>query len=132
MDPNLVIAALFGLIGLWNLMIAVLGLFPKCRATAVGTLASSNTRRNVPGFRRSKIPIQTHYIYVYTVHAKQYRYASTGSHTKSRLFPKVTMVYVKWFPCCAYPEKFTGIRQWVMAVVMFLGMGYFILRSNGC
>ena len=35
------------LISIYNLTIAIMGLFPRCRATAVGTLVKSNTRRQL-------------------------------------------------------------------------------------
>lgn len=120
MDPYLILATAFGLIGLWNLMIAVLGLFPKCRATAVGTLTSTNTRKNFRNRSGLFIPIQTRYTYIYTVNGKQYRYRARGQHSKRRLFPKVTMVYVKGFPRFAYPNKFTGAIQWILAIIIIL------------
>ena len=44
----IVASAISVLIGLWNLMIAVLGCFPKLLCTALGSLAKTNTLKNVP------------------------------------------------------------------------------------
>ena len=34
-------------VGLWNLVIAILGLFPHFLSTAIGTLTYANTKKNV-------------------------------------------------------------------------------------
>ena len=107
-------------IGLWNLMISVLGLFPQCRSSAIGTLNNSKTKRNVSGFRGSIIPILTDYTYTYYVKGKEYRYSGQGSHTKRHLLPKTSIVYVKGFPRHAYPNKFKGTNEWCIAFVMLL------------
>jgi hypothetical protein len=107
-------------IGLWNLMIAILGLFPHCQASTIGTLRNAKTKRNVRGFRGSIIPIQTDYVYTYCVKGKEYRYSGQDSHTKSHLLPKTSIVYVKGFPRHAYPNKFKGTNEWCIAFVMLL------------
>ncbi len=123
MDFYIVIVAAAVLIGLWNLMIAVFGCFPKFRAVAVGTLTKAKTYRNVPARYGRRIPILTRYTYTYTVNGKQYRYSGEGIYTKRRLFSKASMVYVKWFPRHAYPHKFKGTTQWVLGLTMlFLGI----------
>lgn len=40
--------------------------------------------------------------------------------TKQKLLPKVSMVFVKWFPRHAYPNKFKGEKEWVVAFVALL------------
>ena len=107
-------------IGLWNLVIAILGLFPQCRSTAVGTLINTKTRKNVKGRWGTSIPSLTSYVYRYCVNGKAYRYSGQEMHTKRHLRPKTSMVYVKWFPRHAYPNKFKGEKEWVIAFVMLL------------
>lgn len=109
--------------GLWNLMIAVLGLFPRFLSAAVGTLTDTKTKKNHRTRHGLIIPIYTRYVYTYTVKGKQYRYAAESLQSKRRLLPKATMVYVKWFPRHAYPDKFKGTTQWVMGgCFLFLGL----------
>ena len=107
-------------IGLWNLMIAILGLFPHCRSSTIGTLRNAKTKRNVRGFRGSRIPILTDYAYTYYVNGKEYRYSAQESYTKRHLLPKTSIVYVKGFPRHAYPNKFKGTNEWCIAFVMLL------------
>lgn len=121
MDGNMVIVAAFILIGLWNLIIAILGCFPQFRSTAVGTLAKANSKKNVRTRHGGILPIQTRYTYTYTVGGKEYRYASEYHHGKRRLLPKVPMVYVKWFPRHAYPYKFKGTTEWVLGIMCLFG-----------
>ena len=109
-------------IGLWNLMIAILGLFPCFLSTAVGTLTDAKTKKNVRTRHGHRIPIMTRYSYIYTVRGKEYRYSSENLSSKRHLFPKTSMVFVKWFPRHAYPNKFTGIVEWAMGLC-FLFMG---------
>ena len=110
--------ALFA-IGFWNLLIAIFGLFPQCRATAVGTLVKANTRRNVQG-RHRIIPVATEYTYVYIVNGKQYKYSRGNEQRRQCLFPKKVLQYVKWFPRHAYDNKFTGEREWVLGISMLI------------
>ena len=121
MDGNMVIVAEFILIGLWNLIIAILGCFPQFRSTAVATLAKANSKKNVRTRHGGIIPIQTRYRYVYTVGGKEYRYASEYHHGKRRLLPKVPVVYVKWFPRHAYPYRFKGTTEWALGIAFLIG-----------
>lgn len=119
----IVVTAIAFLIGFYNLLIAILGLFPSFRDTAVGTLHKRRTERNVPIRHGRKIPIVTNYTYQYTVNGKKYRYSSLGYFTKGHLYKKVTMVYVKGFPRYAYPQKFTATTQWSLGLCMlFMGL----------
>ena len=107
-------------IALWNLMIAILGSFPQCLSTAVGTLSNTKTQTDVKGRWGTHIPILTNYAYSYYVKGKAYRYSGQEMRTKRHLLPKTSMVYVKWFPRHAYPNKFKGENEWVTAFVMLL------------
>ena len=107
------------LIGIWNLTIAILGLFPKCKAMASGTLTKVFTERNVRVKYRT-IPVLTQYTYTYTVKGRTYRYRSEGFHSGRRLFAKVAMVYVKGFPRHAYPNRFSGVNEWILGISMLV------------
>ena len=113
------ITAFSFLCAFWNLTIAILGLFPQCRATAVGTLAKANTRRNVQG-KHGIIPVVTEYTYFYIVDGKQYKYSRGNYQRHQCLFPKKVLQYVKWFPRYAYDNKFTGEREWVLGISMLV------------
>ena len=126
------IAVIIVLIGLWNLMIAILGLFPQFQSTTVGTLTKSNTKRNSRSRHGLLIPILTRYVYTYTVKGREYSYSSEGRHSKRRLLPKASLVYVKWFPRHVYPNKFSGTIEWIMGLLMlFLGaVLIFVITSS--
>lgn len=121
MDGYTVIVVAFMGIGLWNLMIAILGCFPGFRSTAMATLIKANSKKNVRTRHGGIIPIQTRYTYIYTVGGKEYRYASEYHHGKRRLLSKVPVVYVKWFPRHAYPYKFQGTTEWVLGIMSLFG-----------
>ena len=115
------------IVGSWNLLIAILGLFPQCLSTTVGTLSNTKTHKNVKGRRGMSIPILTNYVYHYEVNGRKYRYAGQQMRTKRNLLPKVSMVFVKWFPRHAYPNKFKGENEWCVAfVALLIGMLTFL------
>ena len=118
MSEYIVIATVMIVIAMWNLLIAILGLFPQCCSSAVGTLIDTNTKKNIRTPRGRKIQILTRYVYLYTVKGKQYRHSARGEHSKRHLPLKTTLVYVKWFPWCAYPDKFSGTAEWALGFVM--------------
>ncbi len=121
------------LLGLWNLMIGTLGLFPRCLTTTTGTLAKGTTRniartkygRTIRTLDRRPV-MMTRYAYTYTVNGRAYRYSGRGSQGKHRLLPKAVMVYVKWFPGRAYPNRFRGTKEWVLGLLFFSGGLYVI------
>ena len=127
----IVASAIAVLIGLWNLMIAVLGCFPKLLCTALRSLAKTNTLKNVPLKHGGCIPNLTKYTYVYAVNGKQYKYSAEKRTHKRNLFSKVIMVYVKGFPRHAYPNKFTGFKEWSIGIfLIILGTMFQILCTT--
>ena len=127
--PYLVFSIILIPIGLWNLLIAVLGLFPGFHCTAVGSLEKTHTYKNVRTKSGIRIPNVTKYTYIYTVNGREYKYTSEGQHTKRRLPRKVTIVYVKWFPRHGYPDKFKGTKEWIMSICM-LFYGIMLLLAS--
>jgi hypothetical protein len=128
MNYFIIIPAAVIAFAVWNLVIAILGLFPQCRTTAVGTLTKTKTKRNYRTNRGHFIPISTKYIYTYTVNGKEYRYTGDGRHSDRRLLPKAPMVYIKGFPRHAYPHKFTGVNEWGIGITMLM-LGIVCLRA---
>lgn len=123
MDFYIFIVIVVIAIGLWNLMIAILGLFPRFLSTAIGTLTNAKTKKNIRTKHGQRIPIMTRYGYTYTVKGKEYRYTGEELRSKRRLLPKASMVFVKWFPRRAYPNKFKGTNEWVMGLCfLFIGL----------
>ncbi len=108
------------LVGLYYLTIAILGLFPKFRATAVGTLSKAKTYKHVPKRHGGTIPHLTKYVYLYTVNGKVYRHKGEGRYSKRRLHPKGQIVYVKGFPRHAYLNKFRGEKEWIWGVTLLI------------
>jgi len=128
-DFYTILALVIMAIGLWNLVIAILGLFPRFLSDAVGTLTDVKTKKNVRTIHGHRIPISTRYTYTYTVKGKEYRYCAGAMYSKRRLLSKVSMVYVKWFPRHAYPNRFKGTNEWVLGfAIFFTGMiGFFAI-----
>ena len=122
----IVVSVVLMLAGGWYLTIAILGRFPWFLSTAMGTLVrgTRNITRDKYGrtYRNPDGSLQytTRYTYVYTVRGKQYRYSGSGSQRKSRLPPKLELIYVKWFPRHVYPYKFTGSQEWALGVLLLL------------
>ena len=124
---GIVVVVIILFISFYHLLIAILGLFPQFKATAIGTLQKKRTQRNVR-VRGGTIPALTNYTYQYTVNGKKYRYHSSGYFTKGHLYKNVTMVYVKWFPRHAYPEKFTATTQWSWGLgLLLIGLLFIIV-----
>ena len=111
----IVLTVLFFLLGIWNLMIAIIGLFPKFHATAVGTLERSYTERNVQ-MRYGTIPVRTHYTYIYTVNGRKYKHRGSVESSRKYVPQKTHLVYVKWFPWRAYRNKFSGGWEWCLGI----------------
>ena len=114
-----ILVTIGGAVGLWNLIIAILGLFPRFLATSVGTLQNRTTRRNV-WYGRHKFPVLTNYTYTYQVGKRKYRYRGGGTHTKRGIYQKVLLVYVKGFSRRAYPNKFKGTQEWAWGIFWLL------------
>ncbi len=123
MDFYILLAILSILAGLWNIAIGILGLFPKFHRTAVATLKKADTQRNVQAKGNRIIPILTKYTYIYSVNGRKYKYTAQNYRDKRHLFSKAIMVYIKWFPHRAYPNKFAGTLEWLIGIsLLFLGI----------
>ena len=112
----IVLTVLLGLIGIWNLTVAIIGLFPKFHATAVGKLKGSYTDRNVR-VKYGVIPIRTYYTYIYTVNGRKYKHRGYVDRHHRVVTQRVHLVYVKWFPWSAYKNKFSGGREWCLGIL---------------
>ncbi len=115
----IVLTAFTFIISIYNLLIAILGLFPKNCAIAKGTLKNKNTQRNVQA-RWGKIPVMTDYTYQYTVNGRKYNYHGSVHAAGKRVTKNAPMVYVKWFPRHAYPWRFTAELQWAWGIGLFV------------
>ena len=127
---SIMITAVALLFGIWNLMIAILGLFPKYLETTMGTLTRTKNERNVvqhSKYNHTFIPLITYYTYTYHVRGREYRYSNESRHSEKRLLPKVPLVYVKWFPRHAYLRKFKGIREWMWGIFSTLLGAIFLI-----
>ena len=133
MEFYIVMTVVLFAIGLWNLLIAILGCFPQCRATAVGTLANAVHYKNYRTRSGNIIEHLTRAHYIYTVRNKQYRTpVQTTFEGKRKLFNKVSVIYVKWYPRRGYINHYTGFYEWFLGI-LFLCFGcamiHLILRD---
>ncbi len=133
MDYFMAFLVIMIVIGLWNIMVGILGLFPKFRAETIGTLTKAKVSRNIRNKYGRLIRVYTRYAYTYTVRGRNYRYSNEGAHSKRRLLPKARIIYIKWFPRHAYPYKFKGTREWVIGICfLVLGLMYaYLIISEG-
>ncbi len=131
MEFYIVLGVVVILIGLWNLFIAVLGLFPDNLSTTA-TLEKASTVRNTHGKNGRLIPVSTKYVYVYTVKGRKYRYRTENEYRRKRpLFQRMPVVYVKWFPHRAYPHKFKATAEWVFGTMFVIfGIGFILTAMS--
>ena len=120
MNSMIIFVVVFIPIGIWKLVHGILSLFPCFLSSAAGKLVYTNTKKNVKGFRGLTIPLLTTYRYDYYVNRKKYTYSSKILDYKSCLSSRVTMVYVKWFPRRAYPNKFHRTDTFCIAAFFLL------------
>lgn len=111
------VTAITLLISIYNLLIAILGLFPKNLLISKGTLKHKNTQRNVQA-KYGKIPVMTNYTYQYTVNGREYNYHGTVHAAGKQVTKNAPMEYVKWFPRHAYPWRFRGTIHWIWGISM--------------
>lgn len=115
----LVSAAVLTVLALYNLTIAILGLFPAMRTRAVGSLSKTTAHRNVRG-RYHVIPLILRYTYTYSHKGKTYHYTAESFHSKKRLHQRVSMIFVKGFPRHAYPNKFKPTKEWLYSFLLLI------------
>lgn len=124
---NIILYVVFLLMAFWNLMIAIIGLFPRFRGRTTGTLTKTSTQKNVPG-RYGPIPILTRYVYTYTVNGKKYQYSGTIYNNKQHLHRKVAMMFVKGFPRHSHPNKLNCSKEWIIgSFMLFMSIAYTVL-----
>lgn len=131
MDTGLVIGGIFLVPGLWFLFLWLYGLFPGTTKTTVGTLARSHTMKNVRTRSGRVIKRITDYTYTYTVNGKLRKIKGSGYHTRRYVPKKVTVVYLRGFPRCAYIEDFTGTRELILAFFFLVNAGIFLSMVLG-
>ena len=76
--------------------------------------------------RNRSVANAVEYTYTYRVNGKSYHLRGV-QHTHSRnLRERITVVYLRNFPHCAYEECFSGITEWLCAI-SFTAMGAFLI-----
>ena len=123
----LVFGILMLLTGLFFAVLAIRSKNPNNLISATGELTRKKDFKNYKLKNRS-VPNAVEYTYTYTVNGRSYHLQGV-QHTHSRnLHKRITIIYLRGFPRCAYEEHFSGIQEWLIAVG-FTAMGAFLLFS---
>ena len=123
----LVFGILMLLPGLFFAGLAIRSKNPNNLISATGELTRKKDFKNYKLKNRS-VPNAVEYTYTYTVNGRSYHLQGV-QHTHSRnLHKRITIIYLRGFPRCAYEEHFSGIQEWLIAVG-FTAMGAFLLFS---
>ncbi len=110
----LVVGILSALVGLFYVVLAIRSKNPKNLVSVSAEVIRKKGYKNFK-LRSRSVPNATEYICSYTVNGKTYRIRGL-KHTHTRNIPKrITVIYLRGFPQCAYEEKFYGTAQWVFA-----------------
>ena len=126
----LVFGILMLLLGLFFAGLAIRSKNPNNLISATGELTRKKDFKNYKLKNRS-VPNAVEYTYTYTVNCKSYHLRGV-QHTHSRnLHKRITIVYLRGFPRCAYEENFSGIQEWLIAI-SFTAMGIFLLWLYFC
>ena len=119
MFPAILVGLAFFVPGLWFLFLWYHSRNPENHMTTVGALTQRNTRRNV-STKFGIEPIITSFTYTYMVGGRAYRLKSANTQTKGHLAKKVTIVYLKACPRCAWIDRYPGSMHGVTALICLL------------
>ena len=126
----LVFGILMLLPGLFFAGLAIRSKNPNNLISATGELTEKKDFKNYKLKNRS-VPNAVEYTYTYTVNGRSYHLQGV-QHTHSRnLHKRITIIYLRSFPRCAYSEHFSGIQEWLIAI-SFTAMGTFLLLLYFC
>lgn len=120
-------AAIFFLIGVICLFLALWSRNPKHIGTAVGKLENSKRIMVSTKHSRKKVPITT-FVYLYEVNGKQYKLKRDSRSSRSSLMRRVSVVYLKGFPQFGYLEKYPSGIFTMLGVVYLLCCGWLLLH----
>ncbi len=124
---------------LFFLIFGVVMLFPGVFFTAlaiqsknpdnlISTTGELTKKKNFKNYKlkNGSVPNAVEYTYTYEANGKSYHLCGV-QHTHSRnLHKRITVVYLRSFPRCAYEERFVGVAEWLLAI-SFSAMGIFAL-----
>ena len=93
--------------------LAILGMNPGNLDSTVGEL------KHKKGYKQYKLKNRTvanatEYTYTYTVNGKVYSLRGERLMRSQNLRKRMSIVYLRCFPRCAYEDKFTGIAEWLI------------------
>ncbi|MGM9600727.1 MAG: hypothetical protein ACI3W5_03940 [Faecousia sp.] len=98
---------------------------PDNLISTTGELTKKKDYKNYKLKTRS-VPNAVKYTYTYKVNGKSYHLCGTQLTHSRNLHKRITIVYLRSFPRCAYEECFTGAAEWLLAI-SFSAMGIFML-----
>ena len=124
----LVFGAASLLSGLFFMVLAIRGRTPKNLVSVTGELTQQKGYKNYK-MKNYTIPNMTECTYTYTVNGKSYQLRSAKRTHPRNVRKRVSIVYLRGFPRCAYEEHFSGIIEWLLAVSLIVLGGFCILVS---
>lgn len=103
------------LFGLFFLILAIRSRNPGNLILTSGELTQQKGFRNYK-MKNCAVPIMTEYTYTYTVCGKQYRLRGKQRVHPRNVRKRISIVYLRGFPRCAYEGRFSGIAEWLIAI----------------
>ena len=111
--------------GIFSIILAIRSRNPRNLISTIGKLSTKTDFKNYRLKSRS-VTNAVKYTYTYQVNGKTYQLRGTQLTHSRKLSHRITVVYLRSFPRCAYEEHFSGIAEWLNAV-SFTAMGAFLL-----
>ena len=121
----LVFGAIMLLPGIFFMILAMQGRNPNNLISTTGDLSGKTEFKNYKLKNRS-VPNAVEYTYTYQVKGKSYHLRGVQLTHPRNLRKRVTVVYLRSFPRCAYEEQFSGLAQWLLGI-SFSAMGAFLM-----
>ena len=106
----------------------ILAIQSKNPCNLISTSAELSRKTDFKNYKlkSESVPNAVEYTYTYKVNGKPYHLSGVQFTHSRKLLKRVTVVYLRSFPRCAYKEHFSGIAEWLVAI-SFTVMGVFLL-----
>lgn len=105
--------------GLFFIVLAIRSRNPQNLVSVPGELTKLKGYKNYK-MKSYAVPNMTEYTYTYTVNGKQYELRGAQRTHPRNVRKRVSIIYLRGFPRCAYEEHFSGITEWLIAISLIV------------
>lgn len=107
---------------------AVLSIQSKNPNNLISTTGKLTQRKSYKNYRikNRTVPNVTEYTYTYIVNGKRYHLRGNHYAHPRNVRKRVTIVYLRGFPRCAYEEHYSGTLEWLLAISL-IALGAFCI-----